>query len=147
MSLNKILSETTIRHIASQYPYDDFTNEGIISLRKNSDEVANELLKDLQNRLSVAEVEVKEARIMHLAYSPEIASSMLQRQQAQSILSARKVIVDGVVGMVKSALDQLNEQEVVELDEEKKDQMVNNLLVALVSENSTQPIINSGSIY
>ncbi|WP_428911192.1 SPFH domain-containing protein [Niallia sp. Krafla_26] len=140
-------SETGLRHIASQYPYDNFNNDFEISLRQHSDEVGDELTKDLQKRLSVAGVEIIEARIMHLAYSSEIAHSMLQRQQAKAVLAARKVIVDGAVSMVKSAIDQLNAEQVVELDEEKKAQMVNNLMVALVSDKGNQPIVNTGSIY
>ncbi|MEH7547955.1 MULTISPECIES: SPFH domain-containing protein [Bacillaceae] len=144
----QIQSETGIRHIASRYAYDSFENTGsTLTLRQNSDEVADVLVQDLQNRLDVAGVDVIEARIMHLAYSSEIASAMLQRQQAQAVLSARKVIVDGAVGLVKAAIDQLTEQDIVELDEEKKAQMVNNLMVAIVSEKGTQPIINTGSIY
>ncbi|KZZ84494.1 SPFH domain-containing protein [Bacillus sp. SJS] len=143
----RIQSETGIRHIATQYPYDNFYGDEGISLRKNSDEIADMLAGDLQRRLQVAGVEVIEARIMHLAYSSEIASAMLQRQQATAVLAARKVIVDGAVGLVKSAIDQLAEEGVVELDEEKKAQMVNNLMVSLVSEKGMQPIINSGSIY
>ncbi|WP_043930436.1 SPFH domain-containing protein [Bacillus sp. EB01] len=140
-------SETGLRHIASQYPYDNFNNDYEISLRQHSDEVGEVLTKDLQERLMVAGVEVIEARIMHLAYASEIASAMLQRQQAKAVLSARKVIVDGAVGMVKSAIEQLSNEGVVELDEEKKAQMVNNLMVALVSEKGNQPIVNTGSIY
>ncbi|MBI0579162.1 SPFH domain-containing protein [Neobacillus cucumis] len=144
----QIQSETGIRHIASTYAYDSFESSGnALTLRQNSDEVADVLMSDLQKRLEVAGVDVIEARIMHLAYSSEIASAMLQRQQAQAVLSARKVIVDGAVGLVKAAIDQLAEQEIVELDEEKKAQMVNNLMVAIVSEKGTQPIINTGSIY
>ncbi|MFY4775398.1 SPFH domain-containing protein [Metabacillus sp. RGM 3146] len=143
----KLQSETGIRHIATQYPYDNFQEDDSMSLRKNSDEVADQLAIDLQHRLRVSGVEIIEARIMHLAYSSEIAAAMLQRQQASAVLSARKVIVDGAVGLVKSAIHQLAEEGVVELDEEKKAQMVNNLMVALVSEKGTQPIINSGSIY
>jgi regulator of protease activity HflC (stomatin/prohibitin superfamily) len=140
-------SETGLRHIASQYPYDNFNNDYEISLRQHSDEVAEELTKDLQHRLQLAGVEIIEARIMHLAYSSEIAHAMLQRQQAKAVLAARKVIVEGAVSMVKSALDQLSTEGIVELDEEKKAQMVNNLMVALVSEKGSQPIINTGSIY
>jgi regulator of protease activity HflC (stomatin/prohibitin superfamily) len=140
-------SETGLRHIASQYPYDNFNNDLEVSLRQHSDEVGDELTKDLQRRLTVAGVEIIEARIMHLAYSSEIASSMLQRQQAKAVLAARKVIVDGAVSMVKSAIDQLSAEKVVELDEEKKAQMVNNLMVALVSDKGNQPIVNTGSIY
>ncbi|MBO0960914.1 SPFH domain-containing protein [Neobacillus sp. MM2021_6] len=145
----QIQSETGIRHIASRYAYDSFDHDAVntFTLRQNSDEVADVLMSDLQKRLDVAGVDVIEARIMHLAYSSEIASAMLQRQQAQAVLSARKVIVDGAVGLVKAAIDQLAEQEIVELDEEKKAQMVNNLMVAIVSEKGTQPIINTGSIY
>ncbi|WP_100330061.1 SPFH domain-containing protein [Bacillus xiapuensis] len=140
-------SEAGLRHITSQYPYDNFNNDFELSLRQHSDEVGNELTKDLQERLALAGVEVMEARIMHLAYSSEIASSMLQRQQAKAVLAARKVIVDGAVLMVKSAIDQLNHENVVDLDEEKKAQMVNNLMVALVSEKGNQPIVNTGTIY
>ncbi|MEH7095555.1 SPFH domain-containing protein [Neobacillus vireti] len=144
----QIQSETGIRHIASTYSYDSFENNtSAFTLRQNSDEVADVLVRDLQRRLEVAGVDVIEARLMHLAYSSEIASAMLQRQQAQAVLSARKVIVDGAVGLVKAAIDQLTEQDIVELDEEKKAQMVNNLMVAIVSEKGTQPIINTGSIY
>ncbi|MEH7503153.1 SPFH domain-containing protein [Neobacillus drentensis] len=144
----QIQSETGLRHIASRFAYDSFDHaENTFTLRQNSDEVADVLMFDLQKRLDVAGVDVIEARIMHLAYSSEIASAMLQRQQAQAVLSARKVIVDGAVGLVKAAIDQLAEQEIVELDEEKKAQMVNNLMVAIVSEKGTQPIINTGSIY
>jgi regulator of protease activity HflC (stomatin/prohibitin superfamily) len=142
-----IQSETGIRHIASQYPYDVHGDEETMSLRQHSDEIAEQLANDLQKRLDVAGVKVLEARIMHLAYSSEIASAMLQRQQAQAVLSARKVIVDGAVGLVKSAIEQLSEEGVVDLDEEKKAQMVNNLLVALVSEKGSQPIINAGTIH
>ena len=140
-------SETGLRHIASQYPYDNFNNDYEISLRQHSDEVAEELTKDLQHRLELAGVEIIEARIMHLAYSSEIAHAMLQRQQAKAVLAARKVIVEGAVSMVKSAIDQLSNEGIVELDEEKKAQMVNNLMVALVSEKGSQPIINTGSMY
>lgn len=140
-------SETGLRHIASQYPYDNFNNDFEISLRQHSDEVGDQLTMDLQKRLALAGVEIIEARIMHLAYSSEIASSMLQRQQAKAVLAARKVIVDGAVSMVKSAIDQLSSEGVVDLDEEKKAQMVNNLMVALVSEKGNQPIVNTGTIY
>lgn len=139
-------SEAGIRHIASQYPYDNFNNDYAISLRQHSDEVANELTKDLQQRLELAGVTIIEARIMHLAYSSEIAQAMLQRQQAQAVLAARKVIVEGAVSMVKSAIDQLKNDGVVELNEEKKAQMANNLMIALISEKGTQPVINTGTI-
>jgi regulator of protease activity HflC (stomatin/prohibitin superfamily) len=139
-------SETGLRHIASQYPYDNVNNDYEISLRQHSDEVGDELTKDLQRRFAIAGVEIIEARIMHLAYSSEIAHAMLQRQQAKAVLAARKVIVEGAVSMVKSAIEQLSNEGVVELDEEKKAQMVNNLMVALVSEKGNQPVINTGSI-
>ncbi len=140
-------SETGLRHIASQHPYDNVNNDTEISLRQHSDEVGDELTKDLQKRLELAGVEIIEARIMHLAYSSEIASAMLQRQQAKAVLAARKVIVDGAVTMVKSAIDQLRQEGIVDLDEEKKAQMVNNLMVAIVSEKGSQPVINAGTIY
>lgn len=140
-------SETGLRHIASQYPYDNFNNDYEISLRQHSDEVGDELTKDLQKRLELAGVEIIEARIMHLAYSSEIAHAMLQRQQAKAVLAARKVIVEGAVSMVKSAIDQLSTEGIVELDEEKKAQMVNNLMVALVADKGSQPVINTGTIY
>ncbi|OAK69048.1 SPFH domain-containing protein [Lederbergia galactosidilytica] len=140
-------SETGLRHIASQYPYDNMNNDYEISLRQHSDEVGHELTKDLQKRLELAGVEIIEARIMHLAYASEIASAMLQRQQAKAVLAARKVIVDGAVTMVKSAIDQLKEEGIVELDEEKKAQMVNNLMVAIVSDKGSQPVMNTGTIY
>ncbi|WP_042454159.1 SPFH domain-containing protein [Neobacillus dielmonensis] len=140
-------SETGLRHIASQYPYDNFNNDYELSLRQHSDEVGDNLTKDLQQRLVIAGVDIIEARIMHLAYSSEIAHAMLQRQQAKAVLAARKVIVEGAVSMVKSAIDQLSSEGVVELDEEKKAQMINNLMVTLVSEKGSQPVINTGTIY
>ena len=146
MQFVEIQSETALRHIASYYPYDTFESNGL-SLRGNSDEVANELQKDLQKRLAVAGVEVMEARLTHLAYSAEIAHAMLQRQQATAILAARQKIVEGAVGMVQMAIEKLAAEGVVELDEERKAQMINNLMVAIVSERSAQPVVNAGSIY
>jgi regulator of protease activity HflC (stomatin/prohibitin superfamily) len=146
MQFVEIQSETALRHIASYYPYDNLDSEGL-SLRGNADEVADQLQQDLQNRLAVAGVEVMEARLTHLAYSAEIAHAMLQRQQATAILAARQKIVEGAVGMVKMAIDKLAEDGVVDLDEERKAQMINNLMVAIVSERSAQPIVNAGSIY
>jgi regulator of protease activity HflC (stomatin/prohibitin superfamily) len=143
----EIQSETGLRHIASKYPYDQHGDESIHSLRANADEVAEELKRDLQERLMLAGVEVLEARLMHLAYAPEIAGAMLQRQQASAILSARKIIVAGALEMVKETLASIEEDGVASLDEEKKAQMINNLLVAMVSERSAQPIINAGTIY
>ncbi|MDF2646394.1 MAG: rane protein [Paenibacillus sp.] len=141
----EIQSETALRHVASKYPYDRFESEDY-SLRGNADEVAAELSLELQQRLSVAGVEVIESRLTHLAYSTEIASAMLQRQQASAILSARQIIVDGAVGMVQLAIARL-ESEGLHLDEERKAAMINNLLVAIVSDRSASPVINTGSLY
>ncbi|MCY9693297.1 SPFH domain-containing protein [Paenibacillus alginolyticus] len=141
----EIQSETALRHVASKYPYDRFESDGY-SLRGNADEVAAELSLELQQRLSVAGVEVIESRLTHLAYSTEIASAMLQRQQASAILSARQIIVDGAVGMVQMAIARL-ESEGLHLDEERKAAMINNLLVAIVSDRSASPVINTGSLY
>ncbi|WP_261304641.1 SPFH domain-containing protein [Paenibacillus andongensis] len=141
----EIQSETALRHVASKYPYDRFESDGY-SLRGNADEVAAELSLELQHRLSVAGVEVIESRLTHLAYSTEIASAMLQRQQASAILSARQIIVDGAVGMVQMAIARL-ESEGLHLDEERKAAMINNLLVAIVSDRSASPVINTGSLY
>lgn len=141
-----IQSETAIRALASEYPYDS-QDEERSSLRGNPVEIADNLKKELQTRLEVAGVEVTESRISHLAYAPEIAQAMLRRQQAQAIIAARRKIVEGAVGMVHDALRLLSEQKIVELDEEKKATMVNNLMVALVSESQVQPIINTGTLY
>ncbi|MGE6228086.1 SPFH domain-containing protein [Paenibacillus chitinolyticus] len=142
----EIQSETALRHVASKYPYDSYDGEAY-SLRANSEEVAKELTLELQSRLSVAGVEVLESRLTHLAYSTEIASAMLQRQQASAIISAREKIVEGAVSMVQMAIARLQAEGVVELDEERKAAMINNLLVAVVSDRSAQPVINSSSIY
>ncbi|HAL57637.1 MAG TPA: hypothetical protein DCP63_14505 [Bacteroidetes bacterium] len=141
-----IQSETAIRTLASEYPY-DAQDEDRSSLRGNPQEIAERMKQELQNRLEVAGVEVTESRITHLAYSPEIAQAMLRRQAAQAIIAARKKIVEGAVGMVDDALRMLSEHKIVELDEEKKATMVNNLMVALVSEQEMQPIINTGTLY
>lgn len=141
-----IQAETAIRTLASEYPYD--TNEGEKeSLRGSPTEVAENLQKELQSRLDVAGVEIVEARITHLAYAQEIAQAMLRRQQAQAIVAARFKIVEGAVGMVENALRSLSEQKIIDLDEEKKAQMVNNLMVALVADREAQPVINTGTIY
>ncbi|MCZ8522369.1 MULTISPECIES: SPFH domain-containing protein [Paenibacillus] len=142
----EIQSETALRHVAGKYPYDAFDESGY-SLRGNSDEVAEELSRELQERLTVAGVEVLEARLTHLAYSTEIASAMLQRQQASAIIAARAKIVEGAVGMVQMAIAQLQQEGIIELDEERKAAMINNLLVAIVSDRSANPIINTGSLY
>ncbi|SFH03718.1 Regulator of protease activity HflC, stomatin/prohibitin superfamily [Desulfotomaculum arcticum] len=142
----EIQSETALRHVATKYPYDTFDDDGY-SLRGNADEVADELARELQSRLSVAGVEVLEARLTHLAYATEIASAMLQRQQATAILAARQKIVEGAVGMAQMAIEQLQKNSVVELDEERKMAMINNLMVAIVSDRAAQPVINTGSLY
>ena len=141
-----IQSETAIRALATEYPY-DAPEEDIPSLRSKPQEIAEQMKHQVQVRLEIAGVEVTEARISHLAYAPEIAKAMLRRQQAQAVIAARKKIVEGAVGMVDQALHTLSEQKIVELDEEKKATMVNNLLVALVSEVQAQPVINAGTLY
>jgi len=140
-----IQSEAAVRHIASNYPYDNF-NESGYSLRENGDEITGKLQAELEARLNEAGVEVMEARFTHLAYSTEIAQAMLQRQQAAAIIAARKMIVEGAVGMSMDAVEALNEGD-LELDPERKAQMVNNLMVAIVSDRGTQPVVNNGSLY
>lgn len=141
-----VQSETAIRSLASEYPY-DVQDEERPSLRGKPQEIAENLRKQLQSRLEIAGVSVIESRISHLAYAPEIAQAMLRRQQAQAIIAARQMIVEGAVGMVQMALRSLTDQHIVQLDEEKKATMVNNLLVALVAENNVQPVINTGTLY
>lgn len=141
-----IQSETAIRGLASEYPY-DAQDEERASLRGNPQDIAENLKKELQTRLEVAGVEVTESRISHLAYASEIAQVMLRRQQAQAIIAARRKIVEGAVGMVEDALRLLSENKIVELDEDKKATMVNNLMVALVSDNDVQPVINTGTLH
>jgi regulator of protease activity HflC (stomatin/prohibitin superfamily) len=140
-----IQSETAIRSMASEYPYD--VDDEKPSLRGTPLEIAENLKNTLQTRLEVAGVEIIESRISHLAYAQEIAQAMLRRQQAQAVIAARAKIVEGAVGMVQMALKALSEQNIVNLDEDKKATMVNNLMVALVSETSTQPVINTGTLY
>ncbi|WP_339230937.1 SPFH domain-containing protein [Oceanobacillus sp. FSL K6-2867] len=142
----EIQSETAIRAVATKYPYDTFENVEL-TLRGNAEEVSNELTEELQDRLKVAGVEVIEARLTHLAYSTEIAQAMLQRQQASAIISARKQIVDGAVGMVQDAIERIEKEGIVDLDDERRVAMINNLLVAIVSDHGTQPVINTGSLY
>lgn len=141
-----IQSETAIRALASEYPY-DAQDEERSSLRANPQEIAESLQKQVQSRLDVAGVEVIESRLSHLAYAQEIAQAMLRRQQAQAIIAARQKIVEGAVGMVEMALRMLSEHKIVNLDEEKKATMVNNLMVALVSDREAQPVINTGTLY
>lgn len=141
-----IQSETAIRSLASEYPY-DVNEEDKPSLRGTPQEIAESLKNTLQTRLEVAGVTILESRISHLAYAQEIAQAMLRRQQAQAIIAARQKIVEGAVGMVEMALNMLSEQKIVTLDEDKKATMVNNLMVALVSETEAQPVINTGTLY
>ncbi|MHB1151854.1 MAG: SPFH domain-containing protein [Eubacteriales bacterium] len=148
-------SDGALRNIVRSYPYDiapnvDTTGDGIAdegSLRGSSEIVAEKIRVEIQHKTESAGLEIIEARITHLAYAPEIAAVMLQRQQASAIIDARRMIVDGAVGMVEMALDKLNEKDIVHLDEERKAAMVSNLLVVLCSNKDTQPIINSGSLY
>ncbi len=142
----KVQSEAALRNLATSYSYDAH-DEGVKSLRGNTAEVAAHLRDEIQERLAVAGVEVKEARISHLAYAPEIAASMLQRQQASAIVAARQRIVEGAVGMVEMALDRLAEKGTVQLDEERKAAMVSNLLVVLCGERAAQPVLNTGTVY
>ena len=147
--------DSALRNIVRLYPYDvapnvDTTGDGQAdegSLRGSSEIVAARIRDEIQTRVSNAGLEIVEARITYLAYAPEIAAAMLQRQQASAIIDARKMIVDGAVGMVEMALEQLNEKQVVELDEERKAAMVSNLLVVLCGNHDTQPIVNTGSLY
>ncbi len=141
----EVQSEAALRNMASRHPYDSEDHE--ISLRGNTTEIGDELKDDIQERLDKAGVEVIEARISHLAYAPEIAAAMLQRQQAQAVVAARSKIVEGAVGMVEMALDQLKRDGIVELDDERKAAMVSNLLVVLCSDQHTQPVVNTGSLY
>ncbi|MCB0826003.1 MAG: SPFH domain-containing protein [Armatimonadetes bacterium] len=138
-------SESSLRHSAGSYPYDD--EDHAISLRQNADEVSENIRSELQNKLQVAGIEVIEAKIAHLAYAQEIAGAMLRRQQAAAVISARQKIVEGAVGMVEMALTRMEADGVIDLDEERKAAMVSNLMVVLCSEHAAQPIVNSGSVY
>jgi regulator of protease activity HflC (stomatin/prohibitin superfamily) len=142
----EVQSEAALRNLATHYPYDAYT-EDQKSLRGNTAEIADLLQAEVQQRLAKAGVDVLEARINHLAYAPEIAHAMLQRQQAGAIIAARQRIVEGAVGMVEMALDMLSTRGVVDLDNERKAAMVSNLLVVLCGDKSTQPIVNTGTIY
>ncbi len=141
-----IQSESAVRTMATSYPYDQH-EEGQFALRSHAAEVSKHLMEELQERLADAGVQVLDSRISHLAYAPEIAQAMLQRQQANAIIAARTRIVAGAVGMVEMALEALQKNGVVHLDEERKAQMVGNLLVVLCGERSTQPVINAGTLY
>ncbi|MCF8276864.1 MAG: SPFH domain-containing protein [Flavobacteriales bacterium] len=145
-----IQSEAALRNLAGQYPYDEFQDddtEAEISLRGGGDEVNHKLEEALDHSLGIAGIEVLEARISHLAYAQEIAGAMLQRQQATAVVAARRKIVEGAVGMVEMALDELSKKDIVHLDDEKKAAMVSNLMVVLCSDKSASPVVNTGSLY
>ncbi len=143
-----IQSEAAVRHLANSFPYDNIEDEtASITLRGGAEQVSVLLEKELNERLDRAGIEVLEARISHLAYAPEIAHTMLQRQQASAIISARKLIVEGAVGMVEMALNRLSEKNIVDLDEERKAAMVSNLLVVLCGDRSVNPVVNTGTLY
>lgn len=141
-----VQAESALRNLATTHPYDAHI-EGDVALRSNPVEIADQLRTEIADRLQKAGVEVIEARISHLAYAPEIANAMLRRQQANAVIAARTRIVEGAVGMVEMALEQLSAKNVVNLDEERKAQMVSNLLVVLCSEHETQPVVNAGTLY
>jgi regulator of protease activity HflC (stomatin/prohibitin superfamily) len=145
-SFVQIQSEAALRNMAMSYPYEIHGDE-VIALRSHPQEIAERLREEVQERLDKAGVKVIEARISHLAYAQEIASAMLKRQQAQAIVAARRQIVDGAVGMVQMALTELKEQGVIDLDEERKANMVSNLLVVLCGEENARPVVNAGSLY
>ncbi|MET9223331.1 SPFH domain-containing protein [Streptomyces sp. NPDC088197] len=141
-----IQTDTAVRHIATNYPYDAHDGQSI-SLRGNSEDITERLSAEIAARVESAGVKIIESRFTHLAYAPEIASAMLQRQQAGAIVAARQTIVDGAVGMVESALSRIAEQGIVELDEERKASMVSNLLVVLCGDRAAQPVLNTGTLY
>ena len=141
-----VQAESALRHVATSHPYDNSSEEGT-SLRGSTDIVAVELAREVAQRVVIAGLEIVEVRISHLAYAPEIAQAMLRRQQANAVVAARSRIVEGAVGMVRLALEQLNEQGIVELDEERKAAMVSNLMVVLCSDQPASPIVNTGSLY
>ena len=141
-----VQTESAVRVLATTYPYDAH-DEGQLSLRGSAEEVSHRLREEIHARLTKAGVEVIEARISHLAYAPEIANAMLRRQQATAIIAARQKIVEGAVGRVEMALEQLSAKRVVELDEERKASMVSNLLVVLCSDRDAQPVVNTGTLY
>ncbi|MGW1601295.1 SPFH domain-containing protein [Streptomyces eurythermus] len=139
-------TETAVRHIAIEYPYDSHDEDGL-SLRGNAEEITEKLARELQARVETAGVEIVESRFTHLAYAPEIASAMLQRQQAGAVVAARRQIVDGAVGMVEAALARISEADIVDLDEERKAAMVSNLMVVLCGDRAPQPVLNTGTLY
>jgi regulator of protease activity HflC (stomatin/prohibitin superfamily) len=143
-----IQSEAAVRHLANSCPYDNWEdNDAVVTLRGTTEKVHEMLLAELNERLGKAGIHVLEARISHLAYAPEIAGAMLQRQQASAVVAARQLIVEGAVGMVEMALAKLSEKEIVHLDEERKASMVSNLLVVLCGDRNVSPVINAGTIY
>ncbi|WP_369035074.1 MULTISPECIES: SPFH domain-containing protein [Streptomyces] len=139
-------TEAAVRHIAIEYPYDAHDEDGL-SLRGNAEEITEKLAVELHARVEAAGVHIIESRFTHLAYAPEIASAMLQRQQAGAVVAARRQIVDGAVGMVEAALARITEQDIVELDSERKAAMVSNLMVVLCGDRAVQPVLNTGSLY
>ncbi|WP_455681988.1 SPFH domain-containing protein [Streptomyces uncialis] len=139
-------TEAAVRHIAIEYPYDAHDENGL-SLRGNSEEITEKLGVELHARVEAAGVQIIESRFTHLAYAPEIASAMLQRQQAGAVVAARRQIVDGAVGMVEAAIERITEHDLVELDQERKAAMVSNLMVVLCGERAVQPVLNTGSLY
>jgi regulator of protease activity HflC (stomatin/prohibitin superfamily) len=141
-----VQSESAVRNLATSYPYDAH-DDGHVCLRLSAGEVADRLRHEIQDRLTRAGIEVIEARLSHLAYAPEIAGAMLRRQQASAVVAARQKIVEGAVGMVEMALDELDRKRVVELDQERKAAMVSNLLVVLCSERGVEPVVNTGTLY
>jgi hypothetical protein len=148
MQYVNIQSEAAVRHLANIFPYDHAEGEeNSITLKDGAEKVSDLLEVELNERLSRAGIEVLEARISHLAYAPEIASAMLQRQQATAVIAARKLIVEGAVGMVEMALEKLSEKGIVDLDEERKAAMVSNLLVVLCGDKHVQPVVNTGTLY
>jgi hypothetical protein len=144
-----VQSDSALRQVAGMYAYDENTNseQGGVTLRSGGDEINDKLTDELNERLSIAGIEVVEARLNYLAYAPEIAAAMLRRQQADAIISAREKIVEGAVSMVKIALERLSTEEVVELDEERKAAMVSNLLVVLCADEAAQPVVNAGTLH
>lgn len=142
-----IQSEAALRNLATSYPYEHDADDERLSLRSDPNAIAQKLKSEVQDRLQKAGVDVLEARLSHLAYAPEIAQAMLQRQQASAVLAARKIIVQGAVGMVADALEQLKNQDVVELDGERKAAMVSNLLIVLCGDQQAKPVINTGTLY
>ncbi|MCC4326139.1 SPFH domain-containing protein [Limosilactobacillus reuteri] len=141
----QIQSESAVRHVASEYPYDSFEDQDAITLRGNPTEVSERLTAELQERLNVAGVKVIETRLTHLAYATEIASAMLQKQQSSAILSARKIIVEGAVSITEEAIERLSKEANLDLTDEQRLQIINNIMVAIISERGTQPVINTGT--